>query len=261
MREWRASVYNRISTLQKVLAEQHLALIDLNGSERILDIGCGDGKVTAEIAERVPEGSVLGVDPSQRMIDFARGHYIDKRHANLRFEVGDARTLPYRSEFDLIVSFNALHWVREQDQVLQSINAALKPGGRAVLEFVPGGDRKAIEEFLEDARTSARWSRHFQGFETPFFHFTGEEYRRFAETAGLRVEHLEVEPGKWDFKIPEAFAGFCRGTFGAWTSRLPDAEHEAFIADVLERYRLEHSQNGPNTFEFDQLIVDLTRPG
>ncbi|MGE3803828.1 MAG: trans-aconitate 2-methyltransferase [Gemmataceae bacterium] len=264
MTEWDARDYNRISTLQKVLAEEHLALIKLAGHERILDIGCGDGKVTAEIAARVSRGSVLGVDPSHQMIDFASGHFGAPNVANLHFEVGDARRLPYRNEFDLIVSFNALHWVREQEQVLASIKAALKPGGRAVLEFVPrDNDRhQSLEDTIEEVRQTPRWASHFEGFTQPFFHYRPEEYRKFATAAGLEVAHLDVEPGRWDFGSRQGFAGFCHGTFVEWIKRVPKDQHDAFITDVLDTYcqRAADAPAEANTFKFYQMVVDLRRP-
>lgn len=263
MTEWNASDYNHISTLQRVLAEEHLALVKLTGNERVLDIGCGDGKVTAEIAARVPKGTVLGIDPSRRMIDFARGHFGPEKHGNLQFEVGDARALPCREEFDLVVSFNALHWVREQDRVLSCIRQALKPGGRAVLEFVPGGDPQAFEDVLEEIRTRPRWAKHFQAFANPFCHFLPDEYRKRATDAGLVVNRLLVEHGRWDFGSREAFAGFCHGTFVAWLEHVPEGEQAAYIADVLDRYR-DRAADGPeeeNTFKFFQMIVDLRKRG
>src|SRR6476646_4652806 len=113
MTEWHASDYYRQSSLQQTLAEEQLSRLTLNGDEQILDVGCGDGKVTAEISARVPRGSVLGVDPSRDMVTFAANHFGPPAHDNLRFEVADVRRLPYRSEFDLIISFNALHWVAD----------------------------------------------------------------------------------------------------------------------------------------------------
>jgi trans-aconitate 2-methyltransferase len=121
MTEWDASGYARISELQQAMAKEVLALLDLKGSERVLDVGCGSGKVTAEIASRVPEGSVVGVDSSADMIASARHQFGPDARPNLRFEVADARQLPFRHEFDLVVSFNALHWVPEQVQALRSI--------------------------------------------------------------------------------------------------------------------------------------------
>src|SRR5918992_2879352 len=104
MAEWNAGEYNRHSSLQAALAEEQLGRLTLEGAERVLDIGCGDGKITAEIAARVPRGSVLGVDPSRDMIAFASSRFGPPAQANLRFEVADARRLPYRDEFDLVVS-------------------------------------------------------------------------------------------------------------------------------------------------------------
>ena len=89
MAEWNASEYNRQSSLQAALAEEQLGRLTLEGSERVLDVGCGDGKITAEIAARVPRGSVLGVDPSENMIAFAARHFGPATHPNLRFEVAD----------------------------------------------------------------------------------------------------------------------------------------------------------------------------
>src|SRR2546423_11961789 len=145
MTEWNAAEYYRRSSLQEAMAQEVLALLDLNGSERILDVGCGDGKITAEIASRVPKCSVIGVDPSQDMINFAQAHFGPATLPNLRFEVADARRLPFQSEFDLVVSFNALHWIPEQEAALKSIHSALVVGGKAQLRLVPLGARKSLE--------------------------------------------------------------------------------------------------------------------
>ena len=114
MTEWNASEYARISTLQASMAEEVLSLLDLKTTEQILDVGCGNGKTTAEIASRVPQGAVVGVDASSDMIGFAAAH--SDLHPNLKFVVADARNLPYHQQFDRVVSFNALHWIPEQDQ-------------------------------------------------------------------------------------------------------------------------------------------------
>src|SRR5277367_387087 len=119
MTEWKATEYARISELQHAMAEEVLALLDLRDNERVLDIGCGNGKNTSEIASRVPKGSVVGVDFSSNMVAFASSQYAAS-HPNLAFQVADARHLPFASEFDLVVSFNALHWIPEQELALRS---------------------------------------------------------------------------------------------------------------------------------------------
>src|SRR5262245_56621982 len=144
MTEWNATEYSQRSGLQKAMAEEVLALLDLQGSERVLDIGCGDGKIAAEIAARVPQGAVGGGDASQDMIAVAASHFRPAVRPNLRFEVADARVLPFRNEFNRIVSFNALHWMPEQDAALRSIRSAMTSDGQALLRLVPTGERKSL---------------------------------------------------------------------------------------------------------------------
>ncbi len=260
MTEWHASDYRRQSSLQQAMAEEQLRGLTLDGGERVLDVGCGDGRITAEIAARLPRGSVLGVDPSHDMIAFASSHIGSPAPANLRFEVADARRLTYRDEFDLVVSFNALHWVPEQSAALGSIRAALKPGGRSLLRMVPAGQRESLEDVIEEVRQRARWADHFAGFRQPYVHFTPDEYRALAKRAGLRVTRLVVEDKAWDFKTRPAFMAFARATFVEWIQHLPEGEWNAFITDVLDRYQsvAADSPQEANTFKFYQMEVELT---
>jgi trans-aconitate 2-methyltransferase len=91
-------------------------------------------------------------------------------------------------------------------------------------------------------------------------HFSPEEYRALAERAGFRVVRLHVEDKAWDFGTREAFVAFCRATFVEWTQRLPEGEWEAFIADVLDRYRSVAAgrPQEADTFKFYQMEVELT---
>ncbi len=173
MTEWDAPGYARIAALQEAMAAEVLALLELKGDERVLDLGCGNGKVTAQIAARVPDGSVIGVDASAEMIAFAAEHFVQR---NLRFETCDIRELKYREEFDLVVSFNALHWIPDQDSAVRAIRAAMKLGAMAQLRLVPDGERKSLEMVLEETRKSPRWAAYFPGFRDPYLHLTAKQY-------------------------------------------------------------------------------------
>jgi len=260
MTEWNAHEYNRRSALQKWLADKSLTGLDLRGWERVLDVGCGDGKITAEIAERVPNGSVVGIDPSTAMIEFAREHFVTD-HANLDFVVADATRLSYRDTFDFIVSFNALHWIPDQAAALQCIREAMRPTGRSLLQLVSRGARKSLEDVIEETCTSPRWLRHFADHHPPYLHLSPEEYRRLAETFGLRVDHVDVALEAWDFGSGAAFADFADVTFIEWTRRIPAAEHREFIADVLDRYRRlgDGTATDAAVFHFYQMRVALRR--
>jgi trans-aconitate 2-methyltransferase len=259
MTEWKAPEYYRHSSLQEAMAQEVFALLDLEGSERILDVGCGDGKITAEIAARVPKGSVVGVDPSRDMISFAQGHHGQSTTHNLRFELADACCLPFKKEFDLVVSFNALHWIPEQDAALTSIHSALISGGRAQLRLVPAGARQSLENVVEETRQTLRWNAYFQDFHDPYLHLTPEQYAAVAERTGFRVLHVSVKDQTWDFGSRAAFSAFCAVGCVAWTDRLPASDRADFINNVLDRYQAvaaDGSEEG-QTFKFYQMDIGL----
>jgi len=259
MTEWDAAEYSRRSSLQEAMAQEVLALLDLNGPERILDVGCGDGKITAEIAIRVPPASVVGVDPSRDMISFAQSHFSPATRPNLRFQVADARRLPFQDEFDLVVSFNALHWIPDQEAALRSIHSALAKGGRAQLRLVPAGRRKSLENIVEETRQTSKWSAYFRDFHDPYLHLTPEEYAAMAERNGFRVLGVSTKDHAWDFGSRAAFAAFCAVGCIEWTPRLPESERAGFINDVLDRYRTVAAERSgeENTFKFYQMDITL----
>jgi trans-aconitate 2-methyltransferase len=259
MTEWDAAGYAKRSGLQEAMADEVLALLELKGSERVLDVGCGDGRITAEIAGRVPGGSVVGADFSHEMVAFAARHFGPEVRPNLRFEVADAHKLPFREEFDLVVSFNALHWLPEQDAALRSIRAAMKADGVAQLRLVPKGERKSLENVLEETRISPRWASYYREFHDPYLHLTPEQYGALAERNGLHVRRIHTEAKAWGFKTHETFFAFGQVTFVEWTKFLPESDRAAFITDVLERYRpVAADRTGEeNFFRFYQMDVTL----
>lgn len=256
MTEWNAPGYARIAALQQAMGAEALALLDLSGTERVLDLGCGNGNVTAQIAAQLPAGAVVGIDSSAEMIAFAAQHF---PQPNLQFQTADIRHLPFHTEFDLVVSFNALHWIPQQDEALRSIRAAMKPEARAQLRLVPDGPRKSLENVLEETRRSATWARYFQDFHDPYLHLTPEQYGRLAEANGFELRRIHTEDKAWDFKSREAFLALCLVTCIEWTKRLPESERPTFLTDVLDRYRREvtNQPGEESTFKFYQMDVAL----
>jgi trans-aconitate 2-methyltransferase len=259
MTEWNAPEYARVSALQAAMAEEVLQLLDLKGTERVLDIGCGNGKTTSEIAARVPQGTVIGVDASAGMIGFAAEHCDRVLYPNLQFAVADARHLPYEHEFDLVVSFNALHWIQEQDQALQSIRSSVKQDGLVQLRLVPRGERKSLEDVIDETRLSPRWMEYFRTFRDPYLHLTPGEYGDLAERNGFRVRRTHTEAKAWDFRSRSAFLTFGSVTFVEWTQHLPEAERLTFVADVLDRYQLvaADAPGEEHLFRFYQMDITL----
>lgn len=262
MTEWNAAAYDRIAGLQQAMAGEVLGLLTVSGSERVLDVGCGNGKITGEVASRVPSGSVVGVDPSHAMVEFASQHFSTPGHRNLSFRVGDARTLPFQEEFDLVISFNALHWVQEQDAALAGIRSALKPGGRAHLRLVPAGPRRSLEDVIQDTARRPRWAAAFQRVPPPYLHLEPEDYAARSERAGFAVDAVTRADHSWNFGSREAFRAFAQVTFVEWTRRVSEADRPGFIEDALDAYQPVACQRPgeEHCFKFYQMDVSLRRP-
>jgi trans-aconitate 2-methyltransferase len=265
MTEWNAAEYAKLSGLQASMAEQVLSLLRtrLRGDERVLDVGCGNGKVTREIAGLVPRGSIVGVDASAKMVEFARVASATAgvaAPANLSFEVMDARRLTFRDEFDLVVSFNALHWIAEEEQelALRGIYAALKPSGIAQLRLVPRGARKSLENVIEETAKSPRWGKYFVGVRDPYLRMTAEAYSVLADHCGFQVESVRVKDNTWDFGTQDAFEAFGTVTFVEWSQHVPDAERPEFVSEALAHYK--PLGGNDRTFRFYQMDVTARRP-
>jgi trans-aconitate 2-methyltransferase len=220
---WDGWSYRKVSALQLWLATQTLRDVSLTGSEHVLDVGCGDGRFTAAIAEQLPAGSILGLDPSPRMVQAARTIPASSR---LRFAVGDVLTMDYRDEFDAVVSFNVLHWVPDQHTALTRIRAALRDPGWALVQMVCRGERPSLEHVAMLTCATPAWQAHFVGFRAPFRHVDPARYGDLAARAGLRLVEQDVADLSWDFDSPAEFARWCRsasmpGPRGCRTTRPP----------------------------------------
>ena len=143
-REWDASRYDSAHSFVWERGRGVVELLVPNPGERILDLGCGTGHLTAQIAESGAE--VVGIDSSKDMVRVASENF-----PHLRFEVADARSLPFKGEFDAVFSNAVLHWVRPPEAVVESVRRALKPGGRFVAEFGGENNIRTIMTAVGDA--------------------------------------------------------------------------------------------------------------
>lgn len=240
MAQWNADDYHRHSAAQQSWARELIAKLDLGGDEHVLDVGCGDGKVTAELAAHLPGGVLVGVDSSREMIDFARRAFPPERHPRLRFELMDARELRFEAEFDVVFSNATLHWVVDHRPVLDGIARALVSGGRALLQMAGRGNAAAVVETMDRVIAEPEWRPHFEGFTFPYgFHDPGK-YRAWLEAAGLRALRVELfakdmaQPGR------EGLAGWIRTTWLPYLERVPEERREALIEAVVSRYVADH---------------------
>ena len=252
--DWDGARYAQLNALQRWVAGRSLSAVTLRGDERVLDVGCGDGLITAELADRLPTGRAVGVDPSPRMIDVAsqRAHPGGK----LAFAVESVQHMSFTGEFDLVVSFNALHWVADHELALQRIRAALVPGGTALLQLVCEGPRESVEHSAMAVAGQPRWAPLFDGFAPPFHHPVPAVFTAQAAAVGLVEQQRQVQDLVWDFGSHQDFLNWCRVGFSDWLGRLPDdAARAAFLDEVGERYAT--VAGSPQLFRFLQLTASF----
>ena len=145
--DWNPDLYQSSHSFVWEYGRDLIGLLAPQSGERILDVGCGTGQLTAEIARA--GASVTGIDQSAAMIAQARSNFPD-----LRFDVQDVCSLPFDEEFDAVFSNAALHWVVRADAAAAAMAGALKPGGRLVVEFGGRGNTRALLEALQLALQS-----------------------------------------------------------------------------------------------------------
>jgi trans-aconitate methyltransferase len=232
MAKWDPKDYEKNSCAQETWAKELIKKLKLEGSEDILDIGCGDGKLTAELADHVPNGSATGLDASPDMIAYAKSRH---KRPNLTFQAGDATCLKYDKEFDLVVSFACLHWIRDHIPVLEGIKRSLRPTGRILVQF--GGKGNAAELIkAADHVIAANWKNYFDGFVFPWAFYSPEEYKVFLRQAGLKATRVELVPKDRTDLGQEGLASFIRTTWHPYTDRVPEKMRKKFIDEVAEEY-------------------------
>ena len=234
--DWNANDYAEHSTAQQKWARELIAKLHLQGSESILDIGCGDGKVTAEIATAVPKGSVLGVDNSRSMVELAQKKYPADQFPNLNFQLADARCLQVKRQFEIVFSNATLHWVRNHAPVLDGIYRSLGPGGRILLQMGGRGNAAAMIAVLKDMINTTRWAPYFAGFEFPYgFHDAGD-YETWLKQVGFHSVRAELIDKDMAHRGLSKLVGWIRTTCLPYTQRIPEIQRETFIQELAGNY-------------------------
>jgi len=217
---WNAAEYAANSAVQLSWAREVIARLHLQGHEHILDVGCGDGKITAELALAVPRGRVLGVDASPEMIAFAQQAFPPA--ANLKFQIGDARRLEsVGGPFDLVYSNAALHWVDDHEAILRGAAAALKPGGRLMISCGGKGNAHDVFLALRPEMRRPRWREFFRLMPLPYFFYSPGDYHRWLPKWGFKINALRLVPKDARYDGAAGLAVWLRTTWLPFVQRVP----------------------------------------
>ncbi len=255
--KWNAADYAANSTVQQSWARELIAKLHLRGDEHILDVGCGDGKVTAEIARAVVQGSVTGIDASAEMIAFAKKAFPQKELPNLEFQVMDAREIELGKQFDLVFSNAALHWVDNHQKFLQGASAVLKPGGRLVVSCGGKGNAQDVFVALRPELRLKQWREYFRQMPEPYFFYTPEEYKKWLAKAGFKVQNIQLTPKDATYPGLDGFATWLRTTWIPYVQCVPEEAREKFIAAVTERYVAKHPLDAENKVHVKMVRLEI----
>jgi trans-aconitate methyltransferase len=240
-KKWDAELYKKTSTIQTQLALSILDNTNFQGKEHVLDVGCGDGRITAYIATQlVPKGKVLGIDASDSMIQLAKETFSQKDYSNLEFQVLSAQTLNLQKQFDVVVSFNALHWVKEQIQALQNIYRALVPKGRVIILIHPRVEH--IWGPMERASQSEKWQQYFKDFHHSHCFYDIDGYELLVNQSGLIVDSIQVKNYMLKFGSKEDYINVLK-SFSPYLDRVPAEKRQEFLMDVATDFEKFTSQD------------------
>ncbi len=206
--EWNADLYHRLSDPQFAWGMAVLGRVALTGDETVIDAGCGTGRLSAELAARVPRGCVLGLDRSRQMALAARQVAIERGLANLRVVVADLTSLPAVARADLVFSTATFHWVLDHPRLFRELHAALVPGGRLVAQCGGAGNLARVIARAHTLMARREWAPWFTDW-TPFWEFATAQTAsaRLAE-AGFTDIDAWLEPQPVAFPDGDAFATF-----------------------------------------------------
>lgn len=176
--EWNSSLYDKKHDFVAEYGKGLLEFVPQNAKQTVLDLGCGTGTLTAQLAELCDK--IVGVDASQDMIDKAREEF-----GNIEFKVCDALVLPFEQEFDVVFSNAVFHWISDHDTLLKNIHKALKPQGVLVCELGASGNIATIENAFEAACNSLGY-----GYEAKFNFPTAEDFGKLLEDNGFVIDRI-----------------------------------------------------------------------
>ncbi len=192
MYSWDPKLYFSNSLAQKNWGFELISKLHFKGNERFLNVGCGDGKLSAKVTKSLPIGSVLGIDLSEEMITFARNHYPPEKFPNLAFMQMNASELNFDSEFDIVFSNAVLHWIKAPETALRCFRKSLKPDGMFLAQFGGKGNVAEILKVTNSMLENEKWSSDFRDFIFPYGFYGPEEYGKWLKDAGFSIKCLEL---------------------------------------------------------------------
>jgi trans-aconitate 2-methyltransferase len=260
VREWDGGSYDRISGTMEALGLEVLARLDLDGDELVLDAGCGSGRVTEALIERLPRGRVIAIDESPSMVDAARKRlraYTSETSEQgavgaprVEILLGDLLQLELEQRVDAILSTATFHWIADHERLFSRLHDALRPGGRLVAQCGGEGNIDVLRGKAAEVISSEPYARHFANWSPPWYYAGAEQTRKRLLGAGFNSADCWLTPAPREPEQPREFLATI--VLGPAVQQLPVELRDHFMDDVLVRL------GEPVVVDYVRLNIDAT---
>ena len=247
-RDWDAETYHRVSQPQVDWAKAVLDRLELRGDERVLDAGCGSGRVTEMLIERVPEGRVVAVDSAPAMVAKARSAIGDRAEVLLQ----DLAELRLHERVDAVFSNAVFHWVLDHDRLFHRLFDALERGGRLEAQCGGAGNIARFHNAVNRLADRAPFASYFEGWTGPWNFASDAETTARLERAGFIDVRCWLE--EWPVVPPEPHDYLRTVCLGHHLEQLPDELRETLVGGVVD------TLGNPLTLEYVRLNISARRP-
>jgi len=226
--DWDAGTYDRISAPQQVWAAEQLERLELTGSEVVLDAGCGSGKITCQLADRVPHGTVYGVDAAPSMVRHAQEALGDRAVVMGQ----DLTELALPEPADVVFSNATFHWIPDHEALFAALHRNLKPGGRLVAQCGGRGNIDAFRVAADEVAGEEPFAPFFRGWRRPWNYATAEETEERLRRAGFHEISCWLEDRPVELAQPRSFVETV--CLVRHLDPLPSQLREPFVDRVLQ---------------------------
>ena len=258
--DWDPELYNRFREYRTEPVTMMLVRLELGPRERIVDLGCGTGEHTLELARRSSQGSVVGLDSSPAMIERALmlherlGSEVQQR---LQFKLADFRDFEADREYTVVFSNAALQWASGHRRILAAAYRALRDNGRLAVQ-IPANENETAQSTMRQMATEPPWKATLGEVRTPSDEnvLPADEYRRLLAEIGFGEVDCFYHTFHHPMHNPGEVVEFCRSTsLRRFLDRLPAAQHPEFVAELTRRLETAYGTHGPLTFRFRRLFL------
>jgi trans-aconitate 2-methyltransferase len=261
VRDWDAASYDRVSNPQVEMAVAVLERLPLRGDETVLDAGCGSGRVTRLLLDRLPEGHVVAVDSAESMVEHARAALADAIGAPPAEPAASAQRatvlcqslteLTLDEPVDAAFSNAVFHWIADHERLFERLHAALKPGGRLVAQCGGKGNIDAFRRLADEVAAEPPYAEHMSGFAGPWNYASPEDTEARLAAAGFDEIHCWLQP--WPVEPGDPLEYVTTVCLGNHLEALPEELRAPYAAEVVRR------SGEPLTLEYVRLNIDARR--